>query len=97
MWHRAQWGRSSLLQFHEHLHAWEEICVQVLLVLLAVDAGRNVGDQVREEIAKSLAHFSAKVSFMNTFKIVVITITTIVDIVIVNAAITLRTGHVSEG
>ena len=71
--------------------------MQVLLVLLAVDAGRNVRDQVREEITKSLAHFSAKVCFMNTFKIVVITITTIVVIIIVNAAITLRTGHVSEG
>ena len=71
--------------------------MQVLLVLLAVDAGRNVRDQVREEIANSLAHFSAKVSFMNTFKIVVVTITTIVGIIIVNAAITLRTGHVSEG
>ena len=32
----------------------------VLLVLLAVDAGGDVGDQVREKIAKSLPHFSAK-------------------------------------
>ena len=42
---------------------WEvhlQLQEQVRLVLLAVDAGRDVGDQVGEKIPKSLSHFSAK-------------------------------------
>ena len=57
--------------------------MQVLLVLLAVDAGRDVGDQVGEKIAKSLSHFSAN---ENSF------ITLLLFIVI-----TLKKGRVSEG
>ena len=56
---------------HLQLQVLEMDIAGVLLVLLAVDAGRDVRDQVGEKIANSLSHFSAKqTGFIPIFSVI---------------------------
>ena len=56
---------------HLQLQVLEIDIAGVLLVLLAVDAGRDVRDQVGEKIANSLSRFSAKQNgFISIFSVI---------------------------